>query len=322
MNIYFINPLYIRPADTPFLLDILQVKRIYSFIPQNSLPIEMTQHLNQLKITYREVSHTMETFFKQTYNKILDTITERKTKYYSQRETNNDKYSESKNNSPIENLNLKKQYNILIIANCRTKMSSTGYIWKPQFKIKDDGKDEIATKIAQYCLNLSKEYLGHNKYEKRICFIKLDEYLVRAYHYQSDIYGKWAPCIYKSNDKKYLFMEWISLLLNQKYPQQFPTIKTENEHEIINSYPTKEARIAYNEFKNEAKKREKESGRCYDDYEDELYNIKYCSNHNYHNISNTIENYQDNYRNYYLDAYGDSMSDTEYDKYTNNYSDD
>ena len=99
MNIYFINPLYIRPADTPFLLDILQVKRIYSFIPQNSLPIEMTQHLNQLKITYRDVSHTMETFFKQTYNKILDTITERKTKYYSQRETNNNKYSESKNNS-------------------------------------------------------------------------------------------------------------------------------------------------------------------------------------------------------------------------------
>lgn len=305
MNIYFIDPRYIRPEDTPYLLEVLNIKRVYSYIPKVSLSPIMTSSIpKEIKATYCSNPSKQNTFLTSATISICNNILPLKKENSYSVHQDLDKGSESKVDTPYKNLTLKDDFNAIIFATCETGIGDSGYIYKPWFNFDKsspnyDQKKEIATEMCKYCLNILRKKLGTDKYSERICFIKFDEFLTRSFYFKE---GKWNGfTLIKNGKKDYRFISHVSQMLSWEFPNAFPVKEENGINYLTKTYPTQEALAEYYQLKEISKDRRLD----------------------YYNMNNpSQERYDRDTNSYYLDAYGDSMSDAEYDSYMNNSSDD
>lgn len=304
MNIYFIDPRYIRPEDTPYLLEVLSIKRVYSYIPKALLPEVMSSSIpKHIKTTYCNNPEKQESFYKNTTISICNNIVPLKKENGRLTRPDLDYGIESKTDTPYNNLFFKDDFNAIVFATCKTGMGHNGKIYIPRFNFDNscflhEQKKEIATETSKFCLNLLRKQLGTDKYEKRICFIKFDEFLTRSFYFKD---GKWNEFNLKGKDRSYRFISQIAQMLRWEFPEAFPVKEENGINYLVKTYPTKEALDEYNLIK-------------------EISNGKRADYYNMNNPSQ--ERYERDTNSYYLDAYGDSMSDAEYDNYMNNSSDD
>lgn len=293
MNIYFFSPQHVRPFDFRFLMSVLKVKKIFSFIPPQSLDKEIVTTLDSLETKYCPSPSKQVDFYKSCVFSICSKIAKVNRANNSLQYEDMNLYEESVNFSPKNNILKTDDENILILAFCETGMSSTGIIWTPQFHFDSIHKGstlrDISREISNFSCNLLKKRLGHSKYNNRICFFKLDEYLMRGFYYNATN-NKWIEYWSLNNKgRRNPFMKFISLLLYKTYPEVFTISQNAGKTVFDKPYPTSEALKLYKNFKKEAENRQEE-------YEKDDDNNDY-----------PIDGF--------LEAYGDALSEEEYDNY-------
>lgn len=297
MNVYFISPQYIRPSDFSFLISVLKVKKIFSFIPSQSLDKEIVTTLDSLETKYCISPSKQLDFYKSCVFSICSRIAKVNRENDSFQYEDMNLYEDSVNWSPKNNLLRTNDENVLILAFCKTSMSSTGVIWTPQFYFDsiihtDSTYRDISREISRFCCNLLRKRLGHSEYNNRICFFKLDEYLMKGFYYNA-AKNKWVEYrTINSKGKRRPFMSYISSLLHKTYPEIFTISQHADKRMYDKPYPTSEALKLYKSFLIEAEKRQEEYER--DDDRDD-------------NDDYPIDGF--------LEAYGDALSEEEYKNY-------
>ena len=302
MNVYFISPKYLNPGDFSYLLRTLRISRIFSYIPQGELPTEMVSSIpEEIKVTYNTQTDKQKAFLNRSVMSICHSIAPTKDSIREDLDCGKD----SNADTPEQNIGLKDDFNAMILATCQTRSASNGRIFIPRYYFDEscplyDEHKEIATETSRYCLNTLRKQLDTHKYQRRICFVKFDEFLTRSFYYK---YGKWEEFTVKHEGEDIRFITYISRLLKQEFPQVYSSIFDEE-----NMYPTKEALAGYKKLKEDAALKRQVYYSRPDEEEDDAPD---CSGSSWCDSP---------FRNF-LEVYGDALSDEEYDRYRDYYND-
>jgi len=162
MNVYAINPELIIEDRLPYLLNILKVKRVISFIeyvPSICEPLLIYKANYDYNNYEDSVSHNIQ----QAVYKFNSPIYSPK---YESGKWNGefltqDIYKESKAHNPIYNLEYCNDENVLVLIN-------------------DYDTENYYKQFARYSLNILKKYASEYHYENRICFILFDDSIYDA----------------------------------------------------------------------------------------------------------------------------------------------
>ena len=227
MNVYFVNPTYVKPEGWKPLLTYLKVKAAYSFIPKGDIPESLYSIIKPyLKASYS--NQNMKTFadncvywlkahFEKHINLItndfddLDGITnEIRQKYSSQSAFNNIKYLD--------------ENNCLILLNLKSDFDEEGEISYPKFYVDGLQDRNLPTHITRYCLNILHKKYGHNQYQEQSAFITFGEYFHTTYRFVPR-YQRWKRYMLKQiNGELIGFMSCVNKGIMELAPYDFPLI--------------------------------------------------------------------------------------------------
>lgn len=298
MNVYFISPKYLNPRDFSYLLRTLRISRIFSYIPQEELPSEMVSSIPEgIKVTYNTQVDRQKAFLNRSVMSICHSIAPTKDSVRQDMDCGTD----SKSDSPEQNIGLKDDFNAMVLATCKTRSANNGRIFIPRYYFDEscplyEEHKEIATETSKYCLNTLRKQLDTHKYQRRICFVKFDEFLTRSFYYK---HGKWEEFTVKHDGEDIRFITYISRLLKQEFPQAYSSVD--------DMYPTEEAFEGYESFREEAELKRKAYYSTPNDEEDAAQEYSRSS-------WNDLTPFQS-----FLEVYGDALSDEEFDRYRDYY---
>lgn len=206
MNVYFIDPQYVKPECWLPLLSYLKVKSAYSFIPTNELNPEL---LNNIK-PYLKAS-----YYNQNYKQFCDNCAYWLKSHFEENIKLITEDYQDVNNIPIEEkikygindaysniLNLNEK-NCLVLLRLTSSYSSDGKISSPQCLTDVLQERNLPTHIAKYCLNILKKKYGHNQYYYQSAFICFEKYFRRSYAYIHRRNEEWDVFCLQCTDKSY-----------------------------------------------------------------------------------------------------------------------
>lgn len=164
MNVYAINPELIREDRFPYLLNILKVKRVISFI-------EYVPSVCEPLLIYK-ANYDNNNYEDSVNQNIQQAVYKFNSPIYSPKYESGkwngefltqDIYKESKAHNPIYNLEHCNDENVLVLIN-------------------DYDTENYYKQFARYSLNILKKYTSEYHYENRICFILFDDSIYDAEH--------------------------------------------------------------------------------------------------------------------------------------------
>ena len=156
MNVYFVNPTYVKPEGWAPLLAYLKVKAAYSFIPKEELPNSLYSIVKPyLKASYsnqdiKKFSDNCAYWLRAHFEKHIRLITDDYENVDDVPEEERKKYSSQ---SALNNLRNLDEDNCLILLYMESHFDEEGTIYVDR---------KLCTHIAQYCLNILHKKYGHN----------------------------------------------------------------------------------------------------------------------------------------------------------------
>ena len=219
MNVYFVNPTYVKPEGWKPLLNYLKVKSAYSFIPKEELPESLyTIIKSYLKASY--TSQDMEKFssncvfwLRAHFEKHIRLITADYENVDDVPEEERRKYSSQ---SALNNLRNLDEDNCLILLYLESHFDNEGTIYI------DSG---LTTHIAQYCLNILHKKYGHNQYQNQSSFVVFNEFFTEVYRFvprYQEWKRYWLPL---TNGRLASFMVSVNRGIQKLAPNDFPSIE-------------------------------------------------------------------------------------------------
>ena len=192
MNVYFVDPKYIRPNGWEPLLKYLKVNVAISFIPKSQLAAELISILGPcLKFSYsgedmriftNNCVYWLREYFEQNIRLISEDYPDIKQMPAEERR----KYSSQSPHNNILNFDTR---NCLILMDLESKVDEKGWIEVPTCIGDEDYPDgtpwfvDIPTQIASYCLNILHKKHQHNLYAVQSAFILFNKYFSCSYRY-------------------------------------------------------------------------------------------------------------------------------------------
>ena len=245
MNVYFIDPTYIKPEGWEPLLKYLKIKKVYSFIPQEQLPTSLYSLIeNDLMALYpkQDVKKFADfcTFgLRAHFEKQIRLIT---ADYADVKSVPKEELKNYNSRSPHNNLFLDTE-NCLILLELYSNYDYEGHISVPECSLDTIMERHLPTHMAAYCLNILNKKYQHKQYQAQSAFVLFDKYFSSTYRYNHasrewDIYN---PRF--SNDKTVSFLLTIHRGVHKISPDEFPIIEKENKRyltRIINDEGRKE----------------------------------------------------------------------------------
>ena len=273
MNVYFVDPTYVKPEGWEPLLKYLKVKEVYSLIPQTQLPVSLCSIVeNHIKAIYpnqeiRKRAYYCTYWLRAYIENHIHLIT---SDYPDVESAPKEEISKYSSRSPYNNLKLDTG-NCLILLELESTYDDTGAILVPTCSVDDPqaifGKTNIPSHIAGYCLNILNKKHRHKLYQKQSAFILFDKYFTRTYQYNHNL-GEWKSYSVNLKDKSYAFTRIILDRIHKISPDDFPIIDRE-ERKCYTNLINEEGVTKYKKFLEAAKKLAEiyeEDSR--DDYED------------------------------------------------------
>lgn len=228
MNVYFIDPTYLKDEAWYPLLTYLKVKAVYSFIPKEDLPKSLytiikpylkAAYANQNIVKYANhgVFWLRAHFEKhirlltEDYENKEDITTEIRKKYCSGSAYNN-----------IINLDSE---NCLFLMRLHSTFDDQGFILPPRHDVEELQDENLPTHIRKYCLNILHKAYNHRQYQFQSAFIVFDEFLRKAYKATTNR-QKWEEYILTlENGKRVNFMYFVNRAVKEISPQEFPIVE-------------------------------------------------------------------------------------------------
>lgn len=232
MNVYFVNPTYVKSEGWKPLLDFLKVKAAYSFIPKEELPASLYSIIKPyLKASYsnqdmKKFSDNCAFWLRAHFEKHIKLISDvfgviddddihnipviERLKYGT--------------NSPFNNLIHTDSPNCLILLKQKSYYAEDGLIRAPQYSVDDICIFDLAAYIAQYCLNILHKKYGHNQYQAQSVFISFNEFFSKSYRY-NPIEREWEKYTVRIKQPSLDFIKFVYLGIKRLAPDYFPEIE-------------------------------------------------------------------------------------------------
>lgn len=199
MNIYFYNPRWLNPEWFPLFMEILKVGEIINAMPFSERPSILIEQYKKL-CHFDWKGEKDENLYVKVTNQILKRISipvHEKGKWTGCCEVK-DIYTDSKHNNPIRNIINCNDENILVFC-----------------------EDIIISRIPKYCFNTLRKYGGDSRYEGRLCFYLIGEFLRKDKIYlRVRKYPEWVDATF--SDKKGNAYYPIIAYLNKKSKELKP----------------------------------------------------------------------------------------------------
>lgn len=231
MNVYFVNPTYVKPEGWKPLLDYLKVKAAYSFIPKDELPNSLYSIIKPYLIASYS-GQDMKTFsdncafwLRAHFEKNIHLISSDYLDVESITLEERKKYSSQ---SALNNLRYLDEENCLILIKMKSGFYEDGTIYDPQYYVQEL-QDNLPTHITRYCLNILHKKYGHNQYQNQSAFIVFNEFFTRTYRFEPR-YQSWLEyTIHLINGKSKNFIFAVEKGIKDIAPNDFPLIEVEGK---------------------------------------------------------------------------------------------
>lgn len=260
MNVYFIDPTYIKSEGWKPLLTFLKVKVAYSFIPKEELPENLISIINPyLKTAYsnqdlKSFSDNCAYWLRAHFEKHIHLLSEDYNDISNIPREELKKYS---SRSPYNNLMNLESENCLILLNLNSSYDYKGIILAPECYVDVLQESNLPTHIAKYCLNILHKKHQHSLYQNQSSFVVFDKYFSRTFCYNPR-FKRWDYYSIKTKDGRSInLMNPINRSINTIAPNDFPLIDKGGKKyftQIRNEYGD----TAYQQFINEANERAEE----------------------------------------------------------------
>lgn len=261
MNVYFIDPKYVKSKAWEPLLKCLKVNTAYSFIPREQLPEELisiihpyltASYSNQDIVSYsNNCAYWLRAHFEMHINLVSkdfkdvnDVCDFKKVPLHEWRKYNT--------NSAYNNIVNRGVENALVILSLNSGIDWRGNIEYPKCNVDVLQEQNLPTHIAKYCLNILHKKFKHSMYQAQSAFVMFNEYLTSAYRYMP-VSKRWDLCIVKlNNGHQFNLMKPIIKEVHKISPNDFPT-EIKNGKPFLRYIHTDEGAKAYKEFIEEAR---------------------------------------------------------------------
>ena len=227
MNVYFIDPIYVKSEGWKPLLTYLRVKVAYSFISKSELPTSLLSIIEPYLVASYTDNTDKEVFanncvywLREHFEKNIRLITEDYDDVEDCTGENRKKYSSRNAFNNIRNLDEK---NCLILLPLFSRFTETGEILEPK-SIDNINRRDYPTHIASYCLNILHKKRNDYIYHFQSAFLMFDRYFSKAYLFDPK-YLDWSTYKIKlKNGEKLGFMAFINGGIRKLSPEEFPII--------------------------------------------------------------------------------------------------
>lgn len=227
MNVYFIDPTYVKSEGWKPLLAFLKVKAAYSFIPEEELPENLISIINPyLKTAYsnqdlKSFSDNCAYWLRAHFEKHIHLLTE------DYKDINNIPKEELKkysSRSPYNNIMNLESENCLILLKLNSLYDYRGIILAPECYVDVLQESNLPTHVAKYCLNILHKKHQHSLYQNQSSFVVFDKYFSRTFCYNPR-FKRWDYYSIKTKDGRSInLMNPINRSINIMAPNCFPLI--------------------------------------------------------------------------------------------------
>ncbi|MBR0265277.1 MAG: hypothetical protein IJQ60_15515 [Prevotella sp.] len=232
MNVYFVNPTYVKPEGWKPLLDYLKVKAAYSFIPQDELPTSLYSIIRPyLKASYsnqdmKKFSDNCVYWLRAHFEKHIRLITSDFEDVNSISKEERQKYSSQ---SALNNIRFLDEDNCLILLKLESSYNEEGIIKEPKFCVSGLQDSNLPTHITRYCLNILHKKYGHNQYQNQSSFIVFNEFFTSVYRFVPR-YQEWNRyMLTTANGRSVGFMVNVNRGIKDLAPNDFPLVEVEGK---------------------------------------------------------------------------------------------
>lgn len=232
MNVYFIDPTYVKFEAWQPLFSYLKIKRVYSFLSKEDLGDKLYDTI---------YPYLWAIYEKQDLNKFADNCAfwlrahfEEKIHLYNG-ETEDVPQAEKMHystNSTLNNLKYQDEENCLILLKLKSSFNFEGDILPPENVVDSLRESNLPTHIVKYCLNILHKKYEHNRYASQSSFTIFDEYLSRVYKYIPRRREWTEYLLTTTTGKKVNFIRTIRKNVCDKAPGDFPLIIKEGKKKM------------------------------------------------------------------------------------------
>ncbi len=232
MNVYFVNPTYVKPEGWAPLLAYLKVKAAYSFIPKEELPDSLYSIIKPyLKASYsnqdmKKFSDNCAFWLRAHFEKHIRLITNDYEDVHDLPKEEAKKYSSF---SAFNNINNLDDDNCLILMKLKSSFNEEGVITAPEYNVFDLLDHNLPTHITRYCLNILHKKYDHNQYQCQSAFLIFDEFFNSVYRFRPR-YQDWGHYnLTLRNGASVSFMKEVYRGVKNNAPNEFPIIDVEGK---------------------------------------------------------------------------------------------
>ena len=260
MNVYFIDPTYVKTEGWEPLLAFLKVKAVYSFIPKEELSEKLVSIINPcLKATYfnqdlKSFSDNCAFWLRAHFEKHIHLLTE------DYKDINNIPKEELKkysSRSPYNNIMNLESENCLILLKLNSSYDYRGIILAPECYVDVLQESNLPTHVAKYCLNILHKKHQHSLYQNQSSFVVFDKYFSRTFCYNPR-FKRWDYYSIKTKEGRSInLMNPINRSINTMAPDDFPLIDKDGK-KYFTLIRSEDGDAAYQQFINEANERAEE----------------------------------------------------------------
>jgi hypothetical protein len=248
MNVYFIARNYIKEDCWEYLIDVLKVDTVFSFIDVNEMSDSFRNQLGKKLVRYKRYlpkGGDVSAFMKKCVNNIIGGAAKIHQVDGRLQYEDLDGLSDSHYNTPVKNLRDTNDKNVMIICDMYIR-ELTGLISIPIFHTitrtieyeKTPGTYssyyvDASMETALYTYNMLKRALGTDKYRERICFIRFARNEEQLF-----FKTKWGYAVTKTNDGREIersFYKFVISQLSKNFPSQFP-VKEKNGKRYLTTF--------------------------------------------------------------------------------------
>lgn len=232
MNVYFVNPTYVKPEGWKPLLNYLKVKSAYSFIPKEELPESLYTIIKPyLKASYsnqdmKKFSDNCVYWLRAHFEKHIRLITSDFEDVNNISKEERQKYSSQ---SAFNNLKFLDENNCLILIKLESSYNEKGIIKEPKYFVSGLQDSNLPTHITRYCLNILRKKYGHNQYQNQSAFIVFNEFFSSVYRFVPR-YQEWNRyMLTTANGGSVGFMVNVNRGIKNLAPNDFPLVEVEGK---------------------------------------------------------------------------------------------
>jgi hypothetical protein len=258
MNVYYIDPTYVKPEGWKPLLTFLKVKTAYSFIPVSELP-ESLYSIIKLYLKFSYSNQDMKKFadncafwLRAHFERNIHLITD---EYENVHSVHKDEFKKYSSYSALNNINNLDDENCLVLLKLKSSYEIWGEITAPECYVDVLQDSNLPTHITRYCLNILHKKYGHNQYQNQSAFVVFDEYFSKAFRFVPK-YQKWEKySLMLKNGGTINFMRSVNIGVKNNSPEDFP-LKDVNGKKYLTRLRTQKGEDAYQQLIKKAKEAE------------------------------------------------------------------